>query len=254
MSRTVQVRNLWIGEGMPKICIPLLGRTQEEILAAAANAASEVPDLLEWRVDWYEQHGDSEAVVELLFQLRQEIGTLPLLFTFRTRQDGGEAEISAEAYIRLNREAMATGMTDLVDVELSQGEEALQELIAAAHERDVAVVVSCHDFEKTPSQAEMVSIMCRMQELGADIPKLAVMPQSDSDVIALINATHEMRMEHDDTPVITMSMGVKGSITRLGGETFGSAVTFASVGQESAPGQIGITELRQMLAILYQGV
>lgn len=254
MSRTVQVRNLWIGEGMPKICIPLVGRSREEILEAAANAASEVPDLLEWRVDWYEQHGDPEAVKKLLFELRQEIGTLPLLFTFRTGSEGGKSEISAEAYIQLNREAIATGMADLVDVELGQGEDVLQELIAAAHERDVAVIMSLHDFEKTPSQTEMVSLMCRMQELGADIPKLAVMPQSDSDVIALINATHEMRMEHGSTPVITMSMGIKGSITRLGGETFGSAVTFASAGQESAPGQIGITELRQMLAILYQGV
>lgn len=254
MSGTVQVRNLWIGEGMPKICIPLVGRSRQEILAAAAAAAAEVPDLLEWRVDWYEQHADPESVCELLVQLRQEVGTLPLLFTFRTGKEGGKADICVDEYIRLNQAAIDTGMVDLVDVELGRGEDVLQELIQAAHKRNAAVIVSCHDFERTPSREEMVSLMCRMQELGADIPKLAVMPRSDSDVIALINATHEMRMEHSSTPVITMSMGIMGSITRLGGEIFGSAVTFASTGQESAPGQIGITELRQMLAILSQGI
>lgn len=253
MEQTVQIRNLVIGEGMPKICVPLVGKTEEEILRAAERATAEVPDLLEWRVDWYEKCSDPKAVSELLMKLRQEIGTLPLLFTFRTRQEGGESEISAEDYIELNLRAIGTGMIDLVDVELYRGEAAAETIVAEAHDQDVAVIMSNHDFEQTPDQEEIVARLRRMQELGADIPKIAVMPRQHSDVLTLLNATDEMHRRFGGTPVITMSMGAMGAISRLGGETFGSAVTFAAVGQASAPGQIGITEMRRMLAILHQG-
>lgn len=253
MGQTVQIRNLIIGEGMPKICVPLVGKTEEEILSAARRAAAEVPDLLEWRADWYEKCSDPEAVSELLIKLRQEIGTLPLLFTFRTRGEGGEAELSGEDYIALGHRAVDSGMIDLIDVELFQGDAAVEAVISRAHERNVAVILSNHDFARTPETGEIVSRLCRMQELGADIAKIAVMPQEHSDVLTLLNATDEMRRNHRDTPVITMSMGAMGAVSRLGGETFGSAVTFASVGQASAPGQIEITELRRILAILHQG-
>lgn len=252
MGQTVQVRNLIIGEGMPKICVPLVGKTEEEILQAARSAAAEVPDLLEWRADWYEKCCEPQAVEELLVKLRQEIGTLPLLFTFRTKQEGGETAISTEDYIGLNCRAMGTGMIDLVDVELYQGEAAAEAIISEAHIRNVAVIMSNHDFAQTPEQAEIVARLRRMQELGADISKIAVMPQEHSDVLTLLNATDEMRRKYRDTPVITMSMGTMGAISRLGGETFGSAVTFAAVGKVSAPGQIEITDLRRMLAILHR--
>lgn len=49
-----------------------------------------------------------------------------------------------------------------------------------------------------------------MQELGADISKIAVMPQSTEDVLTLLSATEEMRRCYADRPVLTMSMAGTG--------------------------------------------
>ena len=90
-----------------------------------------------------------------------------------------------------------------------------------------------------------------MQEYRADIPKIAVMPKSVADVITLLDATHTMKTQYADRPLITMSMGGKGVISRLAGEVFGSAFTFGAGKEASAPGQIQVADLRMVLEILH---
>jgi 3-dehydroquinate dehydratase-1 len=93
----------------------------------------------------------------------------------------------------------------------------------------------------------MVTRLTAMQQAGADLPKLAVMPNSPSDVLELLAATAEMAEQHPETPVITMSMGALGAVSRLCGETFGSAMTFANPGQASAPGQVALDVVNEVL-------
>ena len=93
-----------------------------------------------------------------------------------------------------------------------------------------------------------------MQELGADIPKIAVMPTCRRDVLTLLCATEEMYTEHADRPIITMSMSGTGEISRLCGEVFGSALTFGAVGKVSAPGQMGIEDLTTVLGLLHKSL
>ena len=52
--KPVIVRNVSIGEGMPKICVPIVGKTEDEILQAAKEIVNVPADLVEWRADWYE--------------------------------------------------------------------------------------------------------------------------------------------------------------------------------------------------------
>ena len=92
-----------------------------------------------------------------------------------------------------------------------------------------------------------------MQDMGADIPKIAVMPKSESDVITLLDATQEMHTKYADGPIITMSMG-KGVISRMCGEFFGSSMTFGAVGQVSAPGQTPVDQLSDVLAVLHRAL
>lgn len=82
-----------------------------------------------------------------------------------------------------------------------------------------------------------------MQDLGADIVKFAVTPRSERDVLRLLDATLAMKEDHNTTPVITMSMGKLGVISRICGEVFGSAVTFGTAGKASAPGQLPANQL-----------
>lgn len=248
--KEVRVRNLTIGSGMPKICIPIAFEKEEEIKKTAREIKGSPADLAEWRADWYEHVFDMEAVAGLLHDLRTILGDLPLLMTFRTKQEGGEREIAAEEYAALYQKAMETGCVDLIDVELMMDETIVKRLITKAHDCGVKVISSNHDFEKTPEKDEIIRRLKAMDGAGADILKIAVMPRSAADVLTLLEATRKMHEELTEKPLITMSMGQMGMISRLAGQTFGSAVTFGSLGKASAPGQIDAVKLKEMLEIL----
>ena len=251
---TVKVRNIEIGAGIPKICVPIVGVTREEILAAAENIKSTKADVVEWRVDWYEDIFDFTKTEATMQALREVLGEMPILFTFRTSKEGGEKAIETEAYVELNQNAAKTGLVDLGDVEAFTGDDAVKAVVDIAHENGVKVIASNHDFHKTPEKEEIVSRLRKMQELGADIPKIAVMPQNKKDVLTLLAATEEMVSEYADRPIITMSMSGTGVIIRLCGEVFGSALTFGAVGKVSAPGQMGIEDLTTVLGLLHKSL
>ena len=251
---TVKVRNIEIGAGIPKICVPIVGVTREEILAAAENIKSTKADVVEWRVDWYEDIFDFAKTEATMKALREALGEMPILFTFRTSKEGGEKAIETETYVELNQNAAKTGLIDLVDVEAFTGDEAVKAVVETAHANGVKVIASNHDFHKTPAKEEIVSRLRKMQELGADIPKIAVMPQNKKDVLTLLAATEEMASEYADRPIITMSMSETGVISRLSGEVFGSALTFGAVGKVSAPGQMGIEDLTTVLGLLHKSL
>ena len=175
---------------------------------------------------------------------------MPLLFTIRTTTEGGNLEISTEDYLNLLEEVISSGAIDLVDIELSRGRKIMERLVEKAHSAHVKVIGSCHDFQKTPLQEELVHTLCTMQELGCDLAKYAVMPQKEEDVLTLLSATLEMKEKHPRTPVITMSMGTMGAITRIGGGRFGSAVTFGTAGEASAPGQLPAALLGQLFPLI----
>ena len=250
MSKTVEVRGVKIGEGIPKIIVPIVAKTTEEILAAAASFAGVRYDIVEWRVDWFDGVFDFAQVEDVLKDLRPALGDKPILFTFRTSKEGGEKAIEADAYAELNKKAAATGLVDMVDVEAFTGDEIVKDIIAGAHAAGVKVVASNHDFFKTPDKDDIVGRLCKMQELGADIPKIAVMPQNKKDVLTLLAATEEMATDHADRPIITMSMAGTGLISRLCGEVFGSAATFGAVGKVSAPGQMDAKDLDTVLKLI----
>lgn len=250
----VEVRNIKIGEGIPKICTPIVGVTKDDIIAEAKTFESIPVDVVEWRVDWFEDVFDIEKVKEVLTELRAALKETPILFTFRTSKEGGEKAIDPKAYAELNKAAAQTGNVDLVDVEVFTGDEIVKEIIEAAHAAGVKVVASNHDFDKTPDKDDIVGRLCKMQELGADIPKIAVMPQNKKDVLTLLAATEEMYNEHADRPIITMSMAGTGVISRLCGEVFGSALTFGAAKKASAPGQMGVEDLAQVLSLLHKAL
>ncbi len=247
----VKVRNTVIGEGMPKICVPIVGVTKEAILDEARAITKLPADVVEWRIDWFENVFDFEKLVDVLKDLREVLGDMPILMTFRTSKEGGEKAIEDEVYADINIKAAQTGYVDLVDVEVFTGDEIVKKIIDGAHAAGVKVVASNHDFFKTPDKDDIVGRLRKMQDLGADIPKIAVMPQNKKDVLTLLAATEKMANEYADRPIITMSMAGTGVISRLAGEVFGSALTFGAAAKASAPGQMGVEDLKQVLTLLH---
>ena len=252
--KTVKIRNVEIGAGIPKICVPIVGVTKEDILEQAKALQSLPVDVVEWRIDWFENVFDFEALKDTLTDLRAALGGLPLLMTFRTSKEGGEKAIDAEAYAELNIRAAQTGLVDLVDVEVFTGDEIVSRIIREAHAAGVKVVASNHDFDKTPDKDDIVSRLRKMQAMDADIPKIAVMPRNKRDVLTLLSATEEMATDYADRPIITMSMAGTGVISRLCGEVFGSALTFGAAGKASAPGQMGVQDLNTVLGLLHKAL
>ena len=251
LGQTVTVRGICLGEGMPKICIPLTGKTKQEILLEAQKARKAGADVTEWRVDWFEGSRDASRVEDVLRELRGELGEIPLLFTFRTAREGGEREPESGEYRRLCEGVLALRLADMLDVELSAGEETVKALLDAAHRKQVPVILSCHHFDRTPGREEMADTLRRMRKAGADLAKLAVMPETARDVLELLAATEEVG-EEEGCPLITMSMSGLGMASRLCGELTGSVLTFGTAGKSSAPGQPDAGELRNVLELLHR--
>ncbi|WP_294400887.1 type I 3-dehydroquinate dehydratase [uncultured Clostridium sp.] len=252
MTKILEVRNIKIGEGIPKIAVPIVGKNNQELIEEAKGLKEIKFDVAEWRVDFYEDVQDIEKVKEILSEIRKILSETPILFTFRTKKEGGEREVSTEYYVKLNCQIAQTKMADLIDVELFTGDDLVKEIVETAHESGVKVVMSNHDFFKTPLEEQIVARLSRMKELKADLPKIAVMPQCEDDVLTLLSATNKMKKKYPDQPIITMSMAGMGSVSRICGELFGSVLTFGAAKKASAPGQIGVEDLNTVLQIMHK--
>lgn len=247
---TIKIKNVEIGKGIPKICIPLTGKNREEIIEEMEIVKKSNPDLIEWRVDFFEESDNPERVCEMLGTINDSFKQIPVLFTFRTKEEGGEKSIMSEDYVKLLKEVSERRLVDIVDVQVFWYGEKSEDFIKELKETGAVVLASSHHFEGTPSVREMSDALYTMENRGADIVKLAVMPRSEKDVCALLEATME-RKEHSNKPMITMSMGQSGMLSRICGELTGSCVTFASGKQASAPGQIKADELKKVLGDIH---
>ncbi|MFL0269716.1 type I 3-dehydroquinate dehydratase [Candidatus Clostridium radicumherbarum] len=250
--KKVKVKDVIIGDGVPKICVSISEKTKKDILNEAAAITALKVDLVEWRVDWFENAFDLKKVEEVLKELAYALNNTPLLFTFRTANEGGEKVIDTKAYLELNKAVIASGLVDLIDVEAYIGDKTVNTILERAHEADVKVVVSNHNFEGTPPKEEIIKRLRRMQDLGADILKMAVMPKNKIDVLELLEATAIMSEKYADKPIITVSMSDMGALSRITGEIFGSAVTFGAYNKLSAPGQIKLEDLHKALQLLHR--
>ena len=100
----------------PAICAPLVGRTREKLVSEAAVLAAHNPDIIEWRVDFFDSIADTAAVIEAGERIRQAAPGIPLLFTRRSMREGGERIALAEQQVvALYRAVCAAGQADIVD-------------------------------------------------------------------------------------------------------------------------------------------
>ncbi len=247
----LQVGTLRIGEGAPRTIVPITGATAEQALQqAAVIAASPATDLAEWRIDYLDIATDGKALVTLGKRIARTLDGKPMILTFRTQAEGGSKPISDADYAALYATLLRGGFTQLIDVEMFRDPERVAALVAQAHAAGVKVVMSSHDFHATPAREEIVARLLRQEAMGADVLKIAVMPRDAGDVLALLDATWQVR-QRSRKPLLTMSMGGTGVVSRLAGETFGQALTFGMIGTPSAPGQVEVEQLQQVLQVIH---
>ena len=246
----------------PAVIVPTQAVDADELaVECAAAEATGVVDVIEWRVDPLlarslgaegapgAGNSPAEAVLDLLPAATG--AGLPVLVTVRTAFEGGLVDIAESDYAEVMRGLMA-GLTGAeaspVPVALDVENDRAQApgLIASAREAGIAVIASHHSFESTDSYESLLATFRAMDEAGADVAKVAMMPQNPAEVARLLAAADEADSSLS-VPVLGISMGPAGRTSRIMGADFGSCATFAQVGRASAPGQIDAVRLAEIL-------
>jgi 3-dehydroquinate dehydratase I len=254
-TKPIRLRGQAVSEGaIPLICTPLVGRTRDSLLAELDAVQPKKPDVVEWRADYFEALGDTAHVIETARAIRDRAGTTPVLFTRRSSMEGGERiALTEPQVVQLYVDLCASRLVDLIDYETANAAEDFRRLRAASRAHGIALVGSYHNFQHTPDAAALAAKFALAHTLEADVAKVAVMPKTPADVLTLLGATYEASQSLP-IPLISMSMGAYGSVSRMIGGVFGSALTFAVGRSSSAPGQIPIEELRAVLATVRRSV
>ena len=254
-TRLITVQGKPLGNAaLPAIITPLVGKTPAAVLDEVAAIVPKRPDLLEWRIDFFEAIGDIAAVVDTARKIRVQANGIPVLLTRRNVSEGGQAIAIAEpAVVAMYTAACEAKCVELIDYELSNAPADQAKLREVSKANGIGLIASYHNFKMTPDAATLDAKFAAAEKLGADVGKVAVMPQSAQDVLALLAATDRARTA-TSLPLITMSMGGVGSLSRVMGFVYGSAATFAVGKSSSAPGQIAIEDLRTALAIVRKAV
>ncbi len=232
-----------LGDGSVRIIAPLVGRSEAQLKKELLASHEAGADILEWRADFLET--TTKASLTSAAMTLRSLTLQPVLFTLRTSAEGGELDITDADYADLTRYFAASGFADAVDLEVKRGATAS---VTAAHDAGIPVVMSYHNFEKTPSEKTLAALFAEMDAAGGDVLKVAVMPQTPEDVLKLMNAALKARRAYGK-PVIAISMGELGRVTRAAGALFGSDATFAALTTGSAPGQISISEMKKLLEL-----
>ncbi len=249
------LKNIVIGAGEPKIIVSTTASHSEAVKDFVQQQAKRPePAVIELRLDQLDNSDDVAAMVQLTRELYAILPDKLLLVTFRTKAEGGNQAIDDQRYAALYHQLLIHGQMDLLDIEMYRGTPQVEQLIALAHQQGVHVILSSHDFQQTPSQAEIISRLRQQQAMGADILKIAAMPHDAGDVLRMMSATWEMAQRYAQRPLLTMSMGGMGALSRLAGELTGSALTFGMAGSASAPGQLDAGDLSATLAMLHSSL
>ncbi len=251
MMEKKTIRGITIGAGRPLLCAPIVEDTKDGILSECRGLLDTAADIIEWRADLFEGIENCDTVIDILERMRSILGDKLLLFTCRSDVQGGNASLSEEKTHALLFGVAQSGFADLIDMEYFSFRHPKKE-IRLLHEAGAVIVTSHHDFHETPPEKAMEHLLRNMADGNADLVKLAVMPEDMEDVLRLLAVTERFRKDYPNIPIITMSMGRYGMLSRICGEFFGIAVTFGYHRRASAPGQIGIDELSQILSRIHQ--
>lgn len=242
------------GSKFPLICAPLVGRTLDKLLAELAIVLPKQPDVLEWRVDFFEKINDTAHVIAAAEAIKKAAGGVPLLFTRRSVLEGGEKiALNEDQVVAMYAAVCASKLIDLIDYEMVNDGANIARVREVAKANGIKLVLSFHNFSYTPSLETLAAKFLSADQLGADVAKVAVMPRDLDDVLTLLSATRQSSKKLR-IPLISMSMGPLGAVTRMVGGVFGSAVSFAVGAASSAPGQVPIEDLNTVLGILQKSL
>ncbi|HEL1640556.1 TPA: type I 3-dehydroquinate dehydratase [Streptococcus suis] len=221
-----------------KIVVPIMPRSIEEVVSIDLERLEDA-DIIEWRADYLPKE-DILTVAPAVFE--KFVGR-EIVFTIRTRKEGGQIELTDEEYVKLIKEIAALYQPDYIDFEYFSHQSVFEEMLDFPN-----LVLSYHNFEETPEN--FMEIMSELTSLSPAVVKMAVMANTEQDALDVMNYTRGFKTLNAEQTFATMSMGKIGMLSRIAGMVTGSCWTFASLDEASAPGQISLANTRKFLDIL----
>jgi 3-dehydroquinate dehydratase-1 len=219
--------------GIPKVVVSIHGIHHLKMIR-------KIPfDLVEFRADLFPSH-EINAILPVLAKLKG----YPSIVTIRSKKEGGQWRLSEERRLDLFREMMP--YVDAIDIELS-AKTILGKVVSTAHQKKKRVIVSYHDFKKTPPLSVLNRIVEKGRAAGGDLIKIATMVKKRSDLQLLADFT----LTNKKKPIITIGMGPIGALSRIFFPAVGSLLTYAYIDQPTAPGQIHCVELAELIKRFY---
>jgi 3-dehydroquinate dehydratase I len=224
-----------------RICVAVARETVDEALVVAQHVSSQA-DVIEIRLDYLTKIHVSPFLAEI---------STPLLFTNRPIWEGGKFAGVENDRLAPLLEAVEK-QAAYVDLELRAPAESLQCLRTAIEQSSTRLILSWHEFERTPERLDMVAVLKAMQDQGAHIGKIVTMAHGFQDVLRVLQLQEEASLMH--FPLIAFCMGRPGVISRLATLELGGYMTYCSAnnGEATAQGQLSVNALRQIYDLMRQ--
>lgn len=221
-----------------KLIVSVMPRSLEEAQALDATRYLNA-DIIEWRADYLPK----EAILQVAPAIFEKFAGRELVFTLRTRSEGGEIDLSPEEYIHLIKEVAQFYQPDYIDFEYYSYKDVFEEMLDFPN-----LVLSYHNFQETPEN--MMEILSELTILNPKLVKVAVMAHTEQDVLDLMNYTRGFKTLNPEQEYVTISMGKVGKVSRITADVTGSSWSFASLDEVSAPGQISLASMKKIREIL----
>lgn len=252
--------------GRPKVAVPLVSQHPAEIIEECEGLKDLPCDMVEWRADYYlssvedvdghlsDKNGYLD-MVKILDDINYIADEKPLIFTVRSKWQGGQLQLTKSQLVSLYGLAAETQLVDIIDIEYmdESGEvdvEWIRHQIDEAHKHGVKVMLSHHDLNVTPEPSKIVAMIKNMYMMGADICKFASAAHDKKDAENLMKATAFLT-KNNIGPIIMIAMGEAGVATRVAAGRYGSCITFAAGKGNSAPGQVDTYTMKKWLDSYY---
>ena len=221
-----------------KLVVSIMPRTLEEA-QQLDRSRYDGADVIEWRADFL----DKNEILTVAPAVFEKFAGREILFTLRTRGEGGQIDLTSEEYLAIIQDIQSIYHPDYIDFEFYSHREVFEQMLEFSN-----LVLSYHNFQETPEN--MMEILSELTSLSPKLVKVSVMAHNEQEVLDLMNYTRGFKTLNPEQDYVTISMGKVGKISRLTADLTGSSWSYASVGEESAPCQIPLENLRRIRELL----
>ena len=221
-----------------KLVVSVMPKSLEEAQAIDASRYVDA-DIIEWRADFLPK----DEILQVAPAIFEKFAGRELLFTLRTRAEGGEIDLSAQEYVQVIKDVTQLYQPEYVDFEYFGNKDVFDQMLDFPN-----LVLSYHNFQETPEN--MMEILSELTSLNPKVVKVSVMAHTEQDVLDLMNFTRGFKTLNPEQEYVTISMGKVGKVSRITSDVTGSSWSFASLDIASAPGQISLSNMKKIREIL----